>query len=120
MDGVITFRLGGAERTVKVSLGLVPEIEKVTGTGIIQLAYDAKAFRLKLSDAVAIIGVAMKASGAARTPEQLYDMVQVEGVVEHMTTALIILNKFFEVPEGVAVAAPGNRKGKKPAAVASH
>lgn len=105
----ITFDFGGS-RTVRVTLGLAPKLERATGLGVMVLAEQARRFTLPLHHAVEIVRLAVLESGARMTPAKAMEAAERIGIVETITLAAIIINELF-LPADVK-----GKKGSKPAA----
>lgn len=92
-------RFGGIEHTLKIPLGIVPDLETETGLGVLTLARQLRDMSCTTAVALAVIRVALAANGKPYTSAVMYEYMAKDGLVNAYTAALAIITKLFEKPE---------------------
>lgn len=110
----VKFQFGGVERKCDVTLALVMPIEEATGLGILELAALLGSKRAKLAHIAAIIQAALDANGMKYTFADVLKGIERDGIFKAHAAALIIIERFFDVPESA------NKKKLKASAEPAH
>ena len=104
------FQFAGVERKCDVTLALVMPIEEATGLGILELAALLGTKRAKLAHIAAIIQATLGANGMNYTFADVLKGIERDGIFKAHAAALVIIERFFDVPES-----SNKKKPKAPA-----
>lgn len=106
--GLVKVNFAGAERLLRVELGLAVEIENRTGKSVVELVQAAFSQTLRVRDMIVIYQAAMAANGVELSEADTIAAIQKLGFVKSLLHAGLILNALFAEP------GEGSASAKKP------
>lgn len=110
---IIKVKVGGIEREIRAEIGLALKIERRTNQGLIALGQRFSSATASLSEAIAVIALALDHSGVAGvTEDSVAEYAARDGIVATVLTAGRIVDAFFVVEK----AKPGRKGGEAPLA----
>lgn len=94
----IKVKLGGSQRSLRVELKQAPQFEEATGLGYIALykALDAKT--ATTAQVAAVIRVALAANGAHYSPDEIFEMINEDGLINAYVVATLVVIQLLLKP----------------------